>query len=898
MMGVTEAGAAAFGSLPQDYTSLQQILLELGLPKTRGRTATPRKDLGPSDMVICVKSTPDKYLPILLEGGRRCPGHMLLCLSSSWLSKSPSQKQPGLFSLHVLQAITFEAGGYTYLDTFNPPCQVTYFLEDSTVLGVSALAPLLGADLDCPTCGSPELSSLTEDVLLTRRLLAQRGVRIPPTLAFSFRPLPQPWPQHPHLTIISAQEKEVLQEAMQEAIEAFLLLPGLQTCEKVLIQSSSSGCNSQESVKVLEKNNKEGILKAALTLLSGIGERESILLTAHYSSVQPIRAQKLGDMGPFNAPDAVRRKLSLRIRATVCLAADGQPQVTQVLCWVERTEAHPRSSPTVLQSLEGTLQSWGFKQQDILSLQQLLKQWAESAMQVISDHQSELSDNERGGAHAQTDLIGVEFSLTEVNGGLHPHLLGLTAHCCGVHSTAFNLLDPNGLDRIVGPILQTMCHRSHCSLMAGKTLLIIGDGGSKKNKVWLTAKKYNIKVVLISCHPDSQACKLVWKFFPYDYRDHLQDKTHAANIAQIVQEQGLKVNGCLTFVCNCSVLLSLVCEELSLFSDSPKAITTAKQKSQTHQHLDTLHQGLQHLPEPSLYATVCIHVDGMENLPQAMKQVGFPCVMKLEYSAGGRSLKLIQNVEESLEFLQCLIDRMSVNPYRKRGFINEPLLMEYLGGQKHVIDLVVYRKKLLAAFVSDCGPSCSPYFQNTSHIMPSNLSTEKETLLATAAYQSCLHCGLENGVYNVDMKMTEQGPKLIEINPRTGGNYLPAWIQDVYGFDIIMAAFLISCDIQPHVWTPEARGFCAGISSPVFQYLRAQENTPSFEETLKSLSKKGFINSCKVTETLETASTAYLNLSSFSTKKEEVFHRLMVASQMLGLDSEEYPVKYLLSPLM
>lgn len=115
--------------------------------------------------------------------------------------------------------------------------------------------------------------------------------------------------------------------------------------------------------------------------------------------------------------------------------------------------------------------------------------------------------------------------------------------------------------------------------------------------------------------------------------------------------------------------------------------------------------------------------------------------------------------------------------------------------------------------------------------------------MVAAAYQSCLHCGLENGVYNVDLKLTECGPKLIEINPRTGGDFLPTWINEVYGVDIYIVAFLIACNIQPQVWTPKPRGYFVGISCPIKQHYRAVEKTPGFEAILKGLTDKDFVKS-------------------------------------------------------
>src|SRR4029434_2766454 len=91
-------------------------------------------------------------------------------------------------------------------------------------------------------------------------------------------------------------------------------------------------------------------------------------------------------------------------------------------------------------------------------------------------------------------FVGVEFSLGEVDGELQPFLLGIKNVSKGVFSTPKGLLHPQQSNSYLEPLLQTICKRSHCSIMAGKTLLFIGAGGSKKLGVFVNAKQYGIKV--------------------------------------------------------------------------------------------------------------------------------------------------------------------------------------------------------------------------------------------------------------------------------------------------------------------------------------------------------------------------------------------------------------------
>ncbi|KAM6956632.1 carnosine synthase 1-like [Aplochiton taeniatus] len=754
-----EDSATLRDALGWGYVPLQQTLLQLGHPAITDRTSKPRT------------------------------GRMLFCLSPSWVSRSTSQADPDRFSLFVHKAVTFEAGGYAYLDVFDPPCRVTYLLEDSADEKDSLLV-----GLDCPSTGSPYLNKQTEDVLLTRRLLGERVGDAPPMLALCHG-CPPSWQTSttPGLTVVPMEQAEL--ENVRNDVDAFLQLSELRSC-------------------------------------------------------------------------------------------------TEVLCWVDTADAHPRAPHTGLQSLRETLTNWGFTQSEVSSIEQHIKQRAGAVMQVIMDHQSGISGAERGGAKVQTDMIGVEFSLSVLDGILQPLFSGVRAHSRGVLATPEALLDSSELDAALGPWLQAMCQRSHSFLVSGKTLLVLGAGGLKGMGIWHVAKTHDIKVVCVSHRPFEPVARLVEHFLVCDYRDHERDEAHAHAIEEALRERSLAPDGCVTFTCSNAILAALLNARLGLPGDSAEAVTVAKTKSRTQLHLAAVRPPSALLPGPSRYASRCQHVAGPSSLAGAAAHVGFPAVMKLEHGAGSEAVVLVEDVRGGREYL-------SRRPSSGPAFTHEPLLMEYLDGPRYVADVVMHRGKLLAAFLSDCGPSALPYFSNSTHVMPSSLSPESRARTTMAAYQCVLHCGLHSGVYNLDMTLTRSGPKLIEINPRTGGNYLPSWIKAVYGFDMYLAAFLIGCGVRPALWTPAPRGFYVGASCPAPQHVRAMDTHPAFDGTVRSLVETGLVDVMQLRQHFDSTTTvATLNLASFRPSKEEAARRVLASFRVLGLDAGGYPVEQFLDPLL
>ncbi|NXL96125.1 CRNS1 synthase, partial [Alectura lathami] len=186
------------GEVPEDtgdpdpathaYKQLQSALSQEGLPPTTDRTAEPRTaGFGALDMTVCVLGSPTAFLPVLLEGGTRCPGGygpkppcacphvplgcclspcspagaMVLCLAPAWASRVPSETTPGAWSLLLSRGVSFEAGGRSTLEEFAPPRRATYVTGAFGAEG--SWAGELARDLDCPTGGSAPLARWLED---------------------------------------------------------------------------------------------------------------------------------------------------------------------------------------------------------------------------------------------------------------------------------------------------------------------------------------------------------------------------------------------------------------------------------------------------------------------------------------------------------------------------------------------------------------------------------------------------------------------------------------------------------------------------------------------------------------------------------------------------------------
>uniref|UniRef100_A0A2K5CLZ3 Carnosine synthase 1 n=1 Tax=Aotus nancymaae TaxID=37293 RepID=A0A2K5CLZ3_AOTNA len=406
------------------------------------------------------------------------------------------------------------------------------------------------------------------------------------------------------------------------------------------------------------------------------------------------------------------------------------------------------------------------------------------------------------------------------------------------------------------------------------------------------------KLHLVESDPNHFASQLVQTFIHFDVTEHQRDEENARLLAELVRARGLKLDGCFSYWDDCLVLTALLCQELGLPCCPPAAMRLAKHKSRTQLHL-LCHHGPP-WPAPSLHAVPCCPLESEADVERAVHQVPLPGVMKLEFGAGAVGTRLVKDAPQCHEHFSRItrdLQGEADHPGIGLGWGNAMLLMEFVDGTEHDVDLVLFGGRLLAAFVSDNGPTKLPGFTETAACMPTGLAPEQEAQMVQAAFRCCLGCGLLDGVFNVELKLTGAGPRLIEINPRMGGFYLRDWILELYGVDLLLAAAMVACGLCPALPThPRARGHLVGVMCLVSQHLQALSSTAS-RETLQALHDRGLLRLNLLEEALVPGEyeEPYCSVACAGSSPIEARLRLLGLCQGLGIDGPNYPVAHFLS---
>lgn len=97
----------------------------------------------------------------------------------------------------------------------------------------------------------------------------------------------------------------------------------------------------------------------------------------------------------------------------------------------------------------------------------------------------------------------------------------------------------------------------------------------------------------------------------------------------------------------------------------------------------------------------------------AADNIGFPSILKLEHGSSAVGVCLVNNVTELQNKTTYILETLHSEedyPGIGLGFDNSLVLTEFHDGSEHDVDIVLFERKLVAAFISDNGPTNEPLF--------------------------------------------------------------------------------------------------------------------------------------------------------------------------------------------
>lgn len=174
-----------------------------------------------------------------------------------------------------------------------------------------------------------------------------------------------------------------------------------------------------------------------------------------------------------------------------------------------------------------------------------------------------------------------------------------------------------------------------------------------------------------------------------------------------------------------------------------------------------------------------------------LDKVSFPCIMKPTDSSGSRGVVLVRNKED-------LKNEYSYTKNNSRG--GAVIVEEYMVGSEVSVEVMAVGGTPHVLQVTDKLTTGAPHFVEMGHSQPSDLGDENVAKIKDLAIRAVKAVGIEDGPAHVEIMLTQDGPKMVELGARMGGDCITTHLVPLStGIDMIKATIETACGRKPDI---------------------------------------------------------------------------------------------------
>lgn len=206
-------------------------------------------------------------------------------------------------------------------------------------------------------------------------------------------------------------------------------------------------------------------------------------------------------------------------------------------------------------------------------------------------------------------------------------------------------------------------------------------------------------------------------------------------------------------------------------------------------------------PIPTYYVT-----KDFEDFKAAVEALDGRCIVKPSDNAGSRGVVLLDGEKEREEEEQLdgkkewgEEELRRIYEYSKGNSRNGIVMVEeFMAGPEVSVEAMTINGKTTIIAITDKYITPPPYFVEIAHSEPSRLSEETQEKIRKTALQAIKAIRLQNGPSHTEIKVTEEGPKIVEIAARLGGDFITSKLVPLStGIDLVGASVLLATGEEP-----------------------------------------------------------------------------------------------------
>lgn len=218
-----------------------------------------------------------------------------------------------------------------------------------------------------------------------------------------------------------------------------------------------------------------------------------------------------------------------------------------------------------------------------------------------------------------------------------------------------------------------------------------------------------------------------------------------------------KINGIMTLASDMPMrTVATVAKEMNLVGISEETALWATNKAKMREVLKK-----DNVPVPMFF-----EVDNEKECLDAVYQVkeaGYKCIIKPVDNSGSRGISLLSNYNEATIVRAFNYSR----EYSRSGSL---MVEEFMEGPEVSVETLSINGKCHVIQITDKLTTGAPYFVEMGHSQPSQLSENIKQKICEIAIAANKAIGIENGPSHTEIKVTKDGPKIVELGARLGGD--------------------------------------------------------------------------------------------------------------------------------
>lgn len=175
----------------------------------------------------------------------------------------------------------------------------------------------------------------------------------------------------------------------------------------------------------------------------------------------------------------------------------------------------------------------------------------------------------------------------------------------------------------------------------------------------------------------------------------------------------------------------------------------------------------------------------------AAEELGLSVVVKPVNGTGSLGVRLCQTRKDVAAHARTLLRQR----YNERGQpIPRKILVEQLAvGPEYSVE--TFDRQIVGITRKCLGPL--PYFVEIGHDYPAIFSNRAKEEISLTVQRALDALQLGWGPAHFELRLTSEGPKIIEVNPRLAGGYIPELVRLAFGIDLVSATILKAIGEQP-----------------------------------------------------------------------------------------------------